>query len=187
MKIMFALLFGALITLAGCSSTKQVELAQKDQWIADAQSDLVGSYATITSTDGRTGAGTIFKMNADSLSLRDEGSGTVMTFDVNHVAYIQQSSNAWPAVGGFVGGALIGGLIGGAIGTSEATSANSVESGVETFVWAPVIGVAVGGVAGAAILGAATSTTSYQILYTTPRTSTTRRTSAMPDSTRQRK
>jgi hypothetical protein len=187
MKRILILLSGMATLLTGCSTVKQVELGEKERWIAGAQSDLLGSYATVQTTDGRAGAGDIFKLSSDSLCMRDEGSGTVLAVELDHVSVIRQPTNAWPAVGGFVLGFLVGGLVGGAIGTDEAIHADDVESGVDAFVWTPVIGGVIGGVAGAAILGSVTSSTSYQILYTPPRKPPTQPDAAKLDTTQQRK
>lgn len=175
--------FIALISLAGCSSTKQVELAQKELWISDAQSDLLGRYATVQTTDGHARSGDIITLNADSLCLLEENTRSVYGYNIDRVAMIQRPTNAWPVIGGLFGGVLVGALIGGAIGTDNALHADNAESGSETFLTSPLIGGAIGGTAGAIIVGAATSTTSYQILYTSPRKVTARPAGASIDST----
>ncbi len=182
MKTALALLSEMLLILTGCSTLNQVDSSHKDQWIAGAQADLLGHDAVVVTTGGRAGTGNVYRLDKDSLCLREEESGSIFAVDLDDVLSIRRPTNAWPVVGGFVGGLFIGGLIGGAVGTDAAVHADNVEEGVSTFVWTPVIGAVVGGLAGASILGLATSTTSYEIVHSPTRRSVAQPGPASPDS-----
>ncbi len=185
MKMALVLLSGIFIMSEGCSTLHQVELGQKERWIADAQNDLLGRDATVVTRDGRGSEGQITHLNSDSLWVREEKGGSIRAFEVDQVSSIRQPKHVWPVVGGFFAGGLAGAFIGGSIAAAaeeprlEVLGFNTVAEGIG----GAAIGTLIGCVAGASILGLATSVTDYQIIYSPPRSAPVRPAQTVPDTT----
>src|SRR5512143_2500938 len=98
---------------AGCSTTKEVQLGNPNQWMTRAQGDLLNEDATVIMTDGRALEGTIVSLNADSVSVKGEHDLMLQARPLDHVSAIRQPGSVWPAIGGILGGAVVGALLGG--------------------------------------------------------------------------
>jgi hypothetical protein len=182
-KLVFAL---ALSMAAGCSTTQQVQLSDRDPWMAKAQGDLLNKDAKVILTDGSTIEGTIVGMNADSLSVKGAHDGKPYTEPLDRVSSIGRSPSVWPAIGGVFGGALVGTFIGAGISMGaespriEMLGLNTITAGVG----GAAIGALLGAVAGGVGLGLATSVTDYTFLPAPSRKTPTGPASGLPDSLR---
>lgn len=182
-NLIFAL---ALSMACGCSTTRVVELGHEDQWMSEAQADLLNRDAKANMTDGREVEGTIIRLNADSLCVRRDLDGKLHTESLGHVTSIRQSPHVWPALGGFFGGALVGAAIGGAVGMEsshpepEVLGLNTVAGGISGAAIGALIGAAAGGIG----LGLATSVTDYTFVPAPVRRSRAVPPTAVPDSLR---
>ncbi len=166
MKTMVLLSFWMLLCVSGCSVLHQVDLDQRDQWLAGAQKDLLGNDARVVTTDGKMLEGKIVRLTVDSVWVQAEPDNTETGNALIRVSLIQQPRQVFPAIGGLLGGALVGAIVGTGFGTaSEPPRAdmlgfNTVASGLNGM----MIGAMVGGVAGVVGLGLATAADDYQII-----------------------
>ncbi len=151
MKSAVLLFSGVMFLSAGCSNVKNVELDQRDQWIATASRQLVRREATVQTRDGNYYEGTIISMTSNSLSLKDQSNGPLLIFPLDSLASVRPQKKAGPPFNGIVGGAIVGALIGGFIGAPNSTVEGSAA------------GAAVGALTVGIVIGSATEVTEYKI------------------------
>ena len=182
--------FSCMLMIAyGCSTMHQVDVDQPEQWMADAQHNLLNRDATVMTTDGRAIEGKIIKLNPDSLLLQLEVDNAVVAHRLDHVGSIKQPRSVFAVIGGLRGGTIVGALVGGSIGFSsepprtDALGFNTVASGLDGM----VIGGLVGGVGGMVGLGLATSVDDYQFNRSLPRKTLSGSGPTAPDSLRKAK
>jgi hypothetical protein len=148
---------------SGCASTHVVSLGS-NRWIAQAQSDLEGSYATIVLADGKSVEGTVVKLSPDSLWVSGEDSIASWAGSLRMVASIRQPPNYVAFGGGILGGALLGSVISKLV-TVETKSAYAGAVEVVTGEsGSGAMGAMYGGLFGGLIMAALTRVDEYRII-----------------------
>ncbi len=178
---MLALLILGIVS--GCSTTRQVDMVQKDQWMAGARHDLLNKNVTLTMVDGSTAEGKLVRLDGDSLSLQGEDRQIARTEQLSRVQSIRPSRKILPVVGGVLGGALVGGIIGSQIGVSSEDHPHGFLdlSTTAAFAGGMIVGWVLGGAAGGVGIGLLTSVTDYEISRSEPRKSVAGPGAAVPD------
>jgi hypothetical protein len=153
----------AFLLIPGCTSTHVVDSNQPEQWILPAQNTLLGEEVVMRTVDGRGYDGKLTLLSADSVKLENDEGGELVAEEMHKVAFVGEPSNVAPPILCGIGGALLGGLIGGAVSPEEPELSSGGLNTVESSVTGALLGVAIGGAAGALIGGFASQADQYEI------------------------
>jgi hypothetical protein len=159
--ILFAPVF--LAVMGGCVSTHIVDANKTDEWIRPAQDILLGEDVTVRTVDNRAYNGKLILLSPDSVKLRDDEGGALVTENLSNVVFLGEPTNATAPILGCLGGAVVGLLIGGAIGAEEPEASSGGVNTISSAAIGGLIGGVVGGAAGVTIGGLATKVDQYEI------------------------
>ncbi len=159
----------ALCCTAGCTSTHMVDSGSSDQWLPDAQEQLVGEDVRVRTTDGRAYGGTLSFLSADSIKVWDSDANRFSEEALTDVTYVGRPSNATAPILGCIGGAVLGGFLGGALSAEEPEIESLGVNTVESAAYGGIIGALIGGTAGAIIGGVASRVDQYEISHAVKR------------------
>jgi small nuclear ribonucleoprotein (snRNP)-like protein len=159
--------FMALVisSLTGCISTHRVAINNADNWIPEAQEQLLQEDVTLRTTDGQQYSGELEMFSTEKAVILDNEMETSVEEELTDVSYVGRSPNYVTPVLAGLGGVILGAIVGGGIGAGttdpqpEVLGLNSVAATAS----AATVGAAVGGLVGILVGSLASTVDQYEI------------------------